>query len=144
MNIYMLKNGRNSINVGISVTAIGRLNIQGRSHQVIPLELSPEKLLFLCSWNIPLSPNVKFCYELDDTYDQIRVTGESLTKELWKESTLYTARLQGSENEKLRITGMLNRMMCHYSCETPFVLYNKIGTGLHQNSSRRLMKTMIQ
>ncbi|UNK17622.1 hypothetical protein MNQ98_24705 [Paenibacillus sp. N3/727] len=144
MNIYMSNDGRRSINVGISVTSIGRLNIHGQSHQIIPLELSPEKLLFLCPWNIPLSPNVKFCYELDDSYDLLRVTGGSLTKELWKENSLYTARLQVSENEKLRITGMLNRMMCHYLCESPIVLYNKLGTGLNDNPSCRLINTMIQ
>lgn len=144
MNICMLNTGQHSINVRISVTAIGQLDIQGRRHQVIPLELSPERLLFLCPWNIPLSLNVKLCYELNDSYDHLRIQGKSLTKVHWKDSGLYTAMLHVSKNEKLRITGMLNRMICHYFLNSPINLYNKSGTGLHANPSRRLQNNMIQ
>lgn len=141
MSIQMSKKVQHRINVGVRLAALGRLNVNGRSHPVTPLELSTEKLLFLCPWDIPVRPSVKLCYELDDSYDHFMVTGSSLSREDWKESSLYTARIQVSENEKLRITGMLNRMMCHHVCDAPIQYYTNTGSV---STTRRLMSTIIQ
>lgn len=141
MNSQMSQKEHHQISIGVRLTAIGKLKINGRTHQVTPLEFSTEKILFLCDWEIPVTSNVKFCYELDDSYDRILVAGRSLTREVWQNSSLYTAKLDVSENEKLRITGMLNRMMFHHFNDTPIRFYTNTGTV---STSRRLMSTIIQ
>lgn len=141
MNSQMSQKVHHQINVGVRLLAIGNLNVNGRTHQVTPLELSTEKILFLCTWDIPVTSNIKLCYELDDSYDRFMISSNLLTREVWRESILYTARLQVSENEKLRITGMLNRMMCHHFCDTPIRFYPNSGTI---GTNRRQMSTIIQ
>lgn len=141
MNIQMSPKIQHRISVGVRLTALGRLNVKGRSHQVTPLELSTEKILFLSSWNIPLNPTVKLCYDLDDSYDRLIVTGSSLSREDWKESSLYTVRLKVTENEKLRITGMLNRMMCCQFRNTPIQFYTNFGMI---STTRHIISTIIQ
>ncbi|MFC7678308.1 hypothetical protein [Paenibacillus sp. GCM10028914] len=141
MNSQMSRKVHHHINVGVRLAAIGKLNVNGRTHQITPLELSTEKILFLCSWDIPVTFNIKLTYELDDSYDRLIVSSSFLTREVWKESNLYTARLQATENEKLRITGMLNRLMYLQYCDTPIRLYTNIGTAHH---NRRPISTIIQ
>ncbi|WP_054956578.1 hypothetical protein [Paenibacillus dakarensis] len=126
------------INVGVRLASVGKIQVHGRTHPVTPIELSTNKIVFLCPWHIPTTSNIKLLYELDDCYDRFMVSGSSLTQEIWKDRTLYTAELQVTENEKVRITGMLNRMMLHHFKDTPILPYPHtriFGTNLHSWSN---------
>lgn len=99
------------IRVGVRILKIGSLNIQGELHAVTPLELHPERLVFLCRWPIPITPNVKLGYEINDGTDQIRLAGRIVTEEPFMSSYLYHAEIYADQDQKSRITGMLNRMI---------------------------------
>lgn len=90
---------------------IGSLKIQGDAHSVTPLELHPEKLVFLCRWPIPVNPKVKLRYEIDDGDDLIIVEGRIVTEEPFMNSYLYHTEIYANQDQKSRITGMLNRMI---------------------------------
>lgn len=127
MNIPMPKQDQHFIHVSVRLTAIGQLNIHGRSHPVVPLELTQEKLVFLCPWDIPHVPSLRLVYELDDSFDRLQVPGQLTAKEPWGSRQLMTAVLQASSDDKLRITGMLNRMMAQHFHELPIWLYSRSG-----------------
>ncbi|KKO51001.1 hypothetical protein [Paenibacillus sp. DMB20] len=132
---------RHMLSVRIRLTAIGPVLIQGRRHHVDPIELSPHRLVFLCSWDIPESSRVKLSYELDDSCDRITVAGRLLSKQAWGSRILYTVLLRGTDRDQLRITGMLNRML--HVPDRAFAMY-QTRTGTEYAEARAPRPPIVQ
>lgn len=122
--------------VRIQLAAIGTLPISGRFHEVTVLEISPQQLLFLCEWEIPQSDRVQLIYELMDSRDRLLLQGEIAGSKPWESRMLYIVKLQTDETQKLRITGMLNRMMSRYSADRRIHHYQSPLFG-HSRRERR-------
>ncbi|NMO95697.1 hypothetical protein [Paenibacillus lemnae] len=123
MDVSVLIKEQPWLTVRLQLAAIGKLHMSGRFHEVAPLELSTEKLSFLCDWEIPEAHSVKLNYELDDTCDRLLMQGKMLSRKPWGSRMLYTVRLEASEEQKLRITGILNRMMSCYATDRRLKCY---------------------
>ncbi|EGG37545.1 hypothetical protein [Paenibacillus sp. HGF5] len=128
------------IKVGIRVMEIGPLSLHGRSHDVTPIELGPEKLVFLCSWDIPMSPKIKLRYEIDDMFDHIQVYGRIQTQEPLQDYRLYQVQICTDRDQKARITGMLNRMISSHVAFSHAVYQNYIYRSPGQYNKKLIIQ----
>ncbi|GAA0852228.1 hypothetical protein ABER99_19115 [Paenibacillus glucanolyticus] len=119
---------------------IGALSVHGRSHNVTPVELSPEKLVFLCPWDIPISPKIKLSYEIDDTYDHIQVFGRIQIQEHLHDYQLYQVEICTDRDQKARITGMLNRMISSHMALNHSVYRNYIHSSQGQYNKKLIIQ----
>ncbi|ANY74551.1 hypothetical protein [Paenibacillus ihbetae] len=120
----MLHERQHQITVSIRLLRIGEMTIHGKSHPVIPLELVPNGLVFLCPWKIPIQSNITLGYVIDDRVDHLLLTGSLEDRGLFQGHYMYRLEFEADREQKSRIIGMLNRMMLHELQPSKLKLYS--------------------
>ncbi|CAM2977774.1 hypothetical protein PASE110613_10405 [Paenibacillus sediminis] len=78
---------------------------------VLLLGLSPSTLQFVSDLNLPVTPDVLYCFEIEDHRNTICITASVESKVSYDNAVYYRADIHYSDNQRMKVTSFLNSMI---------------------------------